>query len=118
MSSTYETIFIVNPNISDDDVNKTTEKMQEIVTREGGQILKVENWGKKKLSYEVKKQKKGTYAYFLYEAGPTLVAELERNLRLSDAVLKFLTVRLEKDWHKAQLRPAVPANAEAVAEEA
>lgn len=116
--STYETIFIVNPNISDDDVNKTSEKMQEIVVREGGQILKVENWGKKKLAYEVKKQKKGTYVYFLFEAGPTLVAELERNLRLADPVLKFMTVKLGKDWKKAQMQPAVAAPADAVLEEA
>lgn len=116
--NTYETIFIVNPNISDDEVNKTSEKMQEIVVREGGQILKVENWGKKKLAYEVKKQKKGTYVYFLFEAGPTLVAEFERNLRLADAVLKFMTVRLEKDWKKAQMQPAVVPAADAALEEA
>lgn len=120
--SVYETIFIVNPNIADDEVEKVTSKMRDIVVREGGEILKAENWGKRKLAYEVKKQKKGTYVYFLYEAGPTLVAELERNLRLTDATIKFMTVKLEKDAALANAMPvpvAVVATAAAsTAEEA
>ena len=94
--------------------------MRDIVVREGGEILKAENWGKRKLAYEVKKQKKGTYVYFLYEAGPTLVAELERNLRLTDATIKFMTVKLEKDSALANAMPvaAVATAAASTAEEA
>ncbi|WP_447977830.1 30S ribosomal protein S6 [Candidatus Nitrospira bockiana] len=90
----YESIFIVRPSLSDDDTAKLIEKMKGIVERSGS-VVKVENWGRKKLAYEVKRERKGTFVYLNFEAKGDVIAELERSYRLEDSVIKFLTVRLK-----------------------
>ncbi len=97
MRSTYESIFIIKPTLSDEETEKVIQKMQEIITAGGGEIINVENWGKKKLAYEIKKHKRGHYVLFHLKAEGPLVKELERNYRLSDAVIKFITVKLKGD---------------------
>ena len=93
----YESIFIVRPTLSDEDTNKIIDKMKGVLERSGGSLLKLENWGKKKLAYEVKRERKGTFVYLNFQSSGSVVAELERSYRLEDSVLKFLTVRLEHD---------------------
>lgn len=93
----YETIFILNPNIDEEEAEKVNLKMQEVLTSNGGELLRVEKWGKRRLAYEVKKQKKGNYILIRYQAESAAVAELERNFKMSDPVIKFMTIRLEKD---------------------
>lgn len=97
MRSTYESIFIIKPTLSDEETEKVIQKMQEIITTGGGEIINVENWGKKKLAYEIKKHKRGHYVLFHLKAEGPLVKELERNYRLNDAVIKFITVKLKGD---------------------
>lgn len=97
MRSTYESIFIIKPTLSDEETEKVIQKMQEIITTGGGEIINVENWGKKKLAYEIKKQKRGHYVLLHLKAEGPLVKELERNYRLNDAVIKFITVKLKGD---------------------
>ena len=97
MRSTYESIFIIKPTLSDEETEKVIQKMQEIITTGGGEIINVENWGKKKLAYEIKKHKRGHYVLLHLKAEGPLVKELERNYRLSDAVIKFITVKLMGD---------------------
>ncbi len=97
MRSTYESIFIIKPTLSDEETEKVIQKMQEIITAGGGEIINIENWGKKKLAYEIKKHKKGHYVLIHFKAEGPLVKELERNYRLSDAVIKFITVKLKGD---------------------
>jgi small subunit ribosomal protein S6 len=97
MRSTYESIFIIKPTLSDEETEKVIQKMQEIITTGGGEIINVENWGKKKLAYEIKKHKRGHYVLLHLKAEGPLVKELERNYRLSDAVIKFITVKLKGD---------------------
>jgi small subunit ribosomal protein S6 len=99
----YESIFIINPNLSDEETNAVIKKMQDIVAKQGGEMVKFEDWGKKKLAYEVKKQKRGHYVFFQIKGQPAMVSELERNLKLTDSVIKFLTIRLEKEL---RTRPA------------
>jgi small subunit ribosomal protein S6 len=102
----YESIFIINPNLTDDETNGIIKKMQDVVAKQGGEMLKFEDWGKKKLAYEVKKQKRGHYAFFQFKAAPAAVSELERTYKLTDAVIKFLTVKLEKELRvKAPPKP-------------
>ena len=93
----YESIFIINPNLSDEETANVIKKMQDVVTKQGGEMLKFEDWGKKKLAYEIKKQKRGHYAFFQFKAAPAAVSELERTYKLTDSVIKFLTVKLEKE---------------------
>src|SRR5512143_3067575 len=99
----YESIFIINANLTDDETNGIIKKMQDVVAKQGGEMLKFEDWGKKKLAYEIKKQKRGHYVFFQFKAAPTAVSELERTFKLTDSVIKFLTVKLEKEL---RTRPA------------
>ncbi len=99
----YESIFIINPNLTDEETANIIKKMQDVVTKQGGEMIKFEDWGKKKLSYEIKKHKRGHYAFFQFKAAPAAVAELERTYKMTDTVIKFLTVRLEKEL---RVRPA------------
>lgn len=110
----YESIFIINPNISDEETNFVIKKMQDVVTKQGGEILKFEDWGKKKLAYEVRKHKRGHYVFFQIKGEPAAVQELERNLKLTDAVIKYLTVKLVKEL---RTRPEPKPSAEAKKEE-
>ena len=106
MVSDYECIFIAKSSLSEDEVSGLTEKVRTVVEKNGGQIMKTENWGKKKLAYEVKKEKKGIYLLFRLNGPGTLVAELERNLKIQDNILKFLTVKLNMKEEESKARSA------------
>ncbi len=92
---TYESIFILRPTLSDDDVTKIVTKLEGII-KQGGEYLTTENWGKKKLAYEVMKEKKGLYVLFRFRGKGELIPELERNYRFDDNVIKFMTIKLGK----------------------
>jgi small subunit ribosomal protein S6 len=89
----YESLFVVRPSLSDEDTTRLIDKMKGVLEKSGATILKQENWGKKKLAYEVKRERKGTFVYFHFKAPGTAVGELERSYRLEDSVLKYLTVK-------------------------
>lgn len=91
----YETFFIVDPDLPDDATSNVDEKLKSIISSQGGVVLNYTPWGKKKLAYPVKKRSRGLYILAEYSGGPELVAELERNMRLDERVLKFITVKLE-----------------------
>ena len=93
--NTYESIFILRPNLNDEDVAKTVSKMEGIV-KQGAELLATENWGKKRLAYEVMKEKKGIYVMLRFNGKGNITSELERNYRIDDNIIKFLTVKLEK----------------------
>jgi small subunit ribosomal protein S6 len=88
----YETICIVKTSVSDDEVSTLIAKIRGVIEKHGGEVLKVENWGKKKLAYEVRKEKKGTYVLQRFRGPGPVIAELERQYRVEDAIIKFLTV--------------------------
>jgi small subunit ribosomal protein S6 len=93
----YETIYILRPDLTDDEVTGVKEKVANIFSREEGHVLHQDVWGKKKLSYEIKKQPKGIYIHLSYLGGPATTNEIERNLRLMEPVLKYQTLRVAKD---------------------
>ncbi|MBI5526118.1 MAG: 30S ribosomal protein S6 [Deltaproteobacteria bacterium] len=93
----YETIFILRPELAGDAVDAFNARMKEVVTTSGGKVIRLSNWGKKRLAYRLKKCSRGTYVHLLYLADGRVVAELERNLRLSDNVIRHLSVLLAKD---------------------
>ena len=93
----YETIFLVRPDLADDLVDKIVERIRGIVHRDGGKVIKVENWGKKKVAYEVKKNLRAIYIHFLYLGDSKIVAEFERNLRMTDDVMKYQSVKIADD---------------------
>jgi small subunit ribosomal protein S6 len=111
----YESIFILNPNIEEGESERVTLKMQEVVAANGGEVTHVEKWGKRKLAYEIGKHKKGEYVLFQFKGEAVTVAELERNYKMTDPVIKFLTVRMEKEMILA-VQQARLAQAEAQAQ--
>ncbi len=91
----YETIFIVNPEVNEEGIKGLIQKFSDIINNDG-KVLEVEEMGKKKLAYEVKKNKEGYYVVINFEAKPELIKELERVYRITDDVIKFLTISKEE----------------------
>jgi small subunit ribosomal protein S6 len=108
---TYETIFIVHPDLSGEAYTAAVEKFKGVLTDQGAEILKVDEWGTRKLAYPVKKQTRGSYVLVAYEAGSTVIAEFERRMRIDDAIIKFQTVYLEKGL-QAESAPTAEAAGE------
>ena len=102
----YEILFIADPNLGEAEVDTLTALVQGYAEKEGGRIQKVEKWGKKRLAYVVKKQREGNYVLLVVEGGAALVKELERRMRVTDGVLRFITVRVDEDLAKAERRKA------------
>ena len=90
----YETIFIARPNVGEDEIEAITAKATSTIESDGGTILRVNNWGQKKLAYLIKKENQGYYVYIDYAGVPESIAEIERVFRIDDRVLKYLTVKL------------------------
>lgn len=99
----YETIYVLRSDVDADLAEKVQNRVEEVVGRESGKLMKVESWGRRKLAYPVGKQRKGVYVYVKYAGRGGLVTELERNLRLADSVLKFQTVVLREDVDLGEL---------------
>ena len=93
----YETIYILRPDSTTDVIAQVNQKIRGVVETGGGTLLKVDNWGKRKLAYEVKKQLKGIYLFFSYLGTAGLVEEVERNLRLTDSVIRYYSVKIEEN---------------------
>ena len=93
----YETIYILRPDIDADGAEKINTRLAEVVTRESGRLTKVESWGRRRLAYDIGKQRRGVYMYLKYLGGGKVVAEIERNLRLADGVIKYQTVLVRSD---------------------
>jgi len=117
----YETVFISDPDIQDQTRSDLFDKIRNIITKENGFLLNLDEWGNKKLSYEIRKKLRGYYVCATYGGTGDLVKELERNLRLSDDVMKFMTIllsdnvtleQLEKEAEEAKLKPVPAEDAE------
>lgn len=92
----YELALVVNAKIEDDARTATVEKAKEYITRFGGTVTEVEDWGKKRLAYEVQKMREGFYYFIQFEAEPTVPAQIEQNVRIMDNVLRFLCVKKDE----------------------
>ena len=96
-SREYETVYILRPNTANDGVAEVNTKVKGIIEGLGGKILKVDNWGKRRLAYEVSKERKGIYLYWRYLGTSGVVEETERNLRMLDNVIRYMTVKVDSD---------------------
>jgi small subunit ribosomal protein S6 len=99
---TYEILFIANPTLGETEVDALTEQVQGFVEKDGGRIEKVEKWGKKRLAYEVRGHREGYYVLLVTESQGPLVKEVERRLKVTDGVIRFLTVRVDEALRKAE----------------
>jgi len=94
--STYETLFIVHPE-KGTRIKEFIEKFKKVIEGQSGSVSQVEEWGLRDLAYRIEKQGKGVYALLQYQSPAHAVEELERNLRLTDGVLRYLTVRVDEE---------------------
>ena len=92
----YETIYVANPNLEDDALKEIVAKFSDIIEKKRGSIVKIDDWGKRKLAYEVKRFDKGHYVLLDFCGFPEAVTELERTLKLDDRILKYMTVKIEE----------------------
>ena len=100
----YEELFIIKPDAPDEEADQFVEQLRTQLTAAGATVDKIDKWGKRRLAYRVDKYREGSYVLFQFSAGPESVKELERRLRVSDLVLKFLTVRIDQTLKRLEKR--------------
>lgn|SRR5690606_19197789 len=116
----YETVYVLAPNAEHAEAERINGKLTEIVSSFGGKLLKLDNWGRRKLAYPIQKQTRGIFVYTKYVARAGAVAELERNLRIADSVLRYqsnllrphVTEEIEVDPEDLKFAPVTPAEPE------
>ncbi len=111
----YENVVILNPSLNEDEVKAAVEKISSLITNGGGEVLKVDNWGKRRLAYEMNKQKLGIYVLFLFKAPSATIGTIESYFKVYDPVIKFMVIKLEKKQLEA-LAPVKAETSEAKAE--
>jgi small subunit ribosomal protein S6 len=119
----YESLYIVQPDLVGEELTALVEKFQGVLTDQGAEIYKLDNWGTRKLAYPINKVGRGTYIQTLFTAGPEVIAEFERRIRLDENVIRFLTVKFDGEFpavvaeqdDAAEAETAVPAEAETAA---
>jgi small subunit ribosomal protein S6 len=102
----YESIFIASPELAEEQADELVKYFEGIIAEQGGELLKTDRWGRKKLAYDVKKFSEGNYTLFELKAGSKLIAELERRYRNHESVIKYLSVRID-ETQKAASRQKV-----------
>lgn len=93
----YEVMYVVKPDVADEDVTTLNETLQGVIEKEGGSIVKLENMGRRKLAYEIKRFTEGHYVLFEIEGSGKEILELERRMRVNDAIIRFITVRVDEE---------------------
>jgi small subunit ribosomal protein S6 len=92
----YEELFILKPDVTEEDVNGLMSQLEGVITSAGGTVDKVDRWGVRKLAYKVNKKSEGFYVLLSFHSKPETVKEVERRLRVADAVMKHITVRMDE----------------------
>lgn len=103
----YENIIILDSNLDSKAIEEAVERIKDVILKKGGEVLKTENWGRKKLAYELKKRKEGIYVLLLFKAPSQAIVELERFYKVFEPLFKFLVIKLKKKQIEAVL-PAAP----------
>src|SRR5437660_11870794 len=98
----YEVVFIIDPDAPDEETKRLTENLQTIITDQGGTIVKSEVMGRRQLAYQIGRKNEGIYVLFEVEGTGREIAELERRMRVSDQVLRYLTVRVDEDRRRPE----------------
>jgi small subunit ribosomal protein S6 len=100
----YETTFIVNASVDDAQVEAAIARVQDVITKNGGSIIALNKWGRKRLAYPIHKKTTGFYCHIEFEAEGSVIALLERSYQLDELILRFLTVHLSKNALKARAK--------------
>jgi small subunit ribosomal protein S6 len=99
---TYEVVFIAAPDWTVEELDAFTAQMQAVVEGRNGKVLKTESWGKKQLAYKIDKFREGYYVVMTLEGNGAIIAELERRFRVTDHIIRFLSVRLDEDMKRSE----------------
>jgi small subunit ribosomal protein S6 len=102
----YELLFVLKPTLTEEETTKNVETINGVITNNGGEIVKVDNIGMRDLAYEVQKQKRGYYTITYFKSPTSAIKEIERNLRINENVIRFITIKYEKkkeiaEWEKS-----------------
>ncbi|HVV44352.1 MAG TPA: 30S ribosomal protein S6 [Bryobacteraceae bacterium] len=103
----YENLFIVKPDATEEEIDHLIEQMSKNITTTGGTVDKVEKWGKRRLAYRVEKQREGFYVLLTFTAEASTVREFERRMLVQDAIIKFLTVRIDETLKRIEKRKKI-----------
>jgi small subunit ribosomal protein S6 len=103
----YEELFIVKPDLPEEEVDGFVEQIQHVITDGKGTVDKTDKWGVRKLAYRVQKYSEGIYVLIQFTSSPDLVKEVERRMRVADQVIKFITVRIDEKLKKIEKRKKV-----------
>jgi small subunit ribosomal protein S6 len=98
----YEVLFIVAPNVEEGDVDNLVTQLSDVATNQGAQITKVDRMGRRRLAYPIGKFNDGYYVVFTLEGSGAEIAELERRMRVTDAVIRYITIRIDEDLKRAE----------------
>jgi small subunit ribosomal protein S6 len=99
----YETVFIAEPTMTEEEIDELLKGYDQLVVGAGGKVLKVEKWGKRRLAYPIHKHEEGVYALLILECGAPTIKELDRRYRMNDRIVRHLSVRVQ---HETQLGPS------------
>jgi small subunit ribosomal protein S6 len=99
---TYEVVFIAAPSLTNEELDGFIAHIQSVAEGRNGKVVKVENWGKKSLAYKIGKFRDGYYVILTVESDGTAIAELERRFRVTDYIIRFLTVRIDEDLKRSE----------------
>lgn len=91
----YELLFILKPTLTEEEVKARVDFVKEVITKNGGEIANIVEMGTRKLAYTIKKYERGTYFVIYYKAPPALLAELTRNIRITEDIIRFLSIKYE-----------------------
>ncbi len=99
---TYEVVFVAAPTLSNEELEAFISHTQSVVEGKNGKVIKVDNWGKKSLAYKIRKYRDGYYVVLTLEGDGAMIAELERRFRVTDYVMRFISVRIDEDMKRAE----------------
>lgn len=105
-SRVYEVMYIVTPETADEDVTKLNDSITQVIEKEGGRVVRTDNMGRRKMAYPIRKKMEGHYVLFEIEGSGKEIAELERRMRVNDAIIRFITVRVDEDRKTADKHKA------------
>lgn len=107
---TYEITYISAPMTAEDDLSKLTSQLENIISERGGKVTKVDNWGRRKLAYRIDRFDEGIYTLLYLEGTGNEISEVERRLRVTDFVIRHMTVRTDEDLKRAEKMKAKRKN--------
>jgi small subunit ribosomal protein S6 len=113
----YETIYIIRPNVNEDDITAIIDRTNAVIEQFGGSIVQQDRWGLKKLAYTINKETQGYYVYTEYAGAPAAVSEIERLFRINEKVLRYMTIKTEEEFTEGYTKkPAVSSDAVSIDE--